>query len=106
MQQHCWELARELLRGLERGDLALIERRLTPLRQTLAVRRCVTASAAEQLLWVEQLDLLEGITECVEASIEGLRSSTETHLAQMYTAESLLRHLVEDRAGQCALPVC
>ena len=108
MHQHCWDLARDLLHELERRDLALIEQRLIPLRQSLAIRRCLSDPAFERdrLMWLEQLDLLEGITESVEASIEGIRDSTQSHLACIHTAESLLRHLVEERAGQGALPVC
>jgi hypothetical protein len=107
MHQHCWDLARDLLRGLERRDLALIEQRLVPLRQTLAMGRCLNRPAPDQdlLLRMEQLDLLEGITASVEASIEAIRGATQTHQARMSTAESLLRHLVEGGRRQ-SLPVC
>lgn len=105
----CWKMACELLQGLETRDLKLIERQLKPLRQTLAARHCLTDTAfdAGAFLWLEQLDLLEGITESVEAAVEAIRRSSQPHLTRMQTAEALLRHLVgETSAGERShLPV-
>ena len=110
MYQCCCQMASELLEGLERRDLTLIEARLRPLRETLAVRYCLTDVTfdSDSLLWLEQLDLLEGIAESVEASVEAIRRSSQPHLLRMQTAETLLRHLMLDRGASwhSALPVC
>jgi hypothetical protein len=87
--------------------LRLIEKRLRPLRETLAARHHLTANDIDSsaLLWLEQLDLLEGIAESVEVSVEALRRSSQPHLLQIQTAESLLRHLVGE-SQPVHLPVC
>lgn len=105
----CWKMACELLQGLETHDLKRIEKQLKPLRETLSARHCLTDAAfGDALLRAEQLDLLEGIAESVEAAVEAIRRSSQTHLLRMRTAESLLRHLVgAASAGGCGnLPVC
>jgi hypothetical protein len=106
----CWQMACELLQGLETRDLQLIETRLRPLRQTLAARHGFGGDTFDPTtpLWLEQLDLLEGIAETVEASVEAIRRSSQPHLLQIQTAESLLRHLIGDgRGGQPVnLPLC
>ena len=101
MYRCCWQMAGELLRGLERGDLALIEERLGPLRQTLAARGGPAGAALQPggFLWLERLDLLEGITESVAASMEALRRSNRPHLRRIETAGSLLRHLVKSQGN-------
>jgi hypothetical protein len=110
MYRCCWKMASDLLQGLERRDLTLIEKQLKPLRETLAARHCLSETAfdAGPWLWLEQLDLLEGITESVQASVQAIRRSSQAHLLHMETAESLLRHLViGDFAGRYSkLPVC
>jgi len=110
MYRCCWKMACELLQGLETRDLKLIEKRLKPLRETLAARHYLTDTGfdAGSFLLLEQLDLLEGITESVEACVEAIRSFSQPQLLRMRTAESLLRHLVvEASAGRrSALPVC
>lgn len=110
MYHCCCQMAYELLESLERRDLALIETRLRPLRETLAVRHCLTDVTVDSdaLLWVEQLDLLEGIAESVEAAVEAIRRSSQPHLLRMQTAETLLRQLMLDRCASwhSALPVC
>lgn len=94
----CWKMACELLQSLETRDLKGIETQLKPLRETLSARHCLTDAAfGGALLRVEQLDLLEGIAESVEAAVEAIRSSSQPQLLRMQTAESLLRHLV----GEC-----
>jgi hypothetical protein len=106
----CWKMAYELLQGLETHNLSLIEQQLRPLRETLAARYCRTGTTFDggAFLWLEQLDLLEGITECVEASLEAIRRSSQPHLLRMQTAESLLRHLIGDHNADRHphLPVC
>jgi hypothetical protein len=102
-------MACELLAGLETRDVGLIERQLKPLREALAARDGLsdTAFDAGALLWLEQLDLLDGITESVAVSLEAIRRSSQPHLLRMRTAESLLRHLVgETRGVRSELPVC
>jgi hypothetical protein len=103
-------MARELLEGLETRDLALIETRLRLLRETLAVRHCMTEVTLDPgaFLWLERLDLLEGIAESVDASVEAIRQSSKPHLLRMQTAENLLRHLVGGGSvsWQSPLPVC
>lgn len=105
----CWQMAFELLRGLETRDLQIIAKLVKPLQQALAVRHCLADSvcAGRPLACVEQLDLLEGITESVEASVEAIRRSAQPHVMRMQTAESLLRHLVDQQDGvPSRLPVC
>ena len=106
----CWKMACELLQGLETRDLQLIEKGLKPLREALAVRRYLSDATfdAGAFLCMEQLDLLEGIIESVEASVEAIRRSSQPHVMRMQTAESLLRHLVDQQNGgrQSRLPVC
>jgi hypothetical protein len=103
-------MACELLQGLETQDLQRIEKSLNPLRKTLAARHCLTGRAYDtgSLLMLEQLDLLEGITESVEAAVEAIRRSSRPRFLRMQTAESLLRHLVGDKnaARQVDVPVC
>lgn len=110
MYDCCCKMAYELLEVLEKRDLALIESRLRPLRETLAVRHCLTDGVlhADAVVWLEHLDLLEGITESVEASVAAIRESSQPHLLLMQTAETLLRHLVADRGASIPshLPVC
>ena len=110
MYRCCWKIACELLQGLETRDLKLIEKQLKLLRGTLAARHCLTDTAfnAGAFLCLEQLELLEGITESVEASVQAIRRSSQPHLLRMQTAESLLRHLVGDGVAgrQSKLPVC
>lgn len=110
MYRCCWKMACELLQGLETCDLKVIEKQLKPLRETLAARDFMTDTAfdAGAFLLLEQLDLLEGIIESVEASVEAIRRSSQPHLLRMQTAESLLRHLVGDKsaARQSSLTVC
>jgi hypothetical protein len=92
----CWKMACDLLQGLEARDLTQIERQIKPLRESLAVRALLTDSAfnAGTILWLEQLDLLEGIIESIEVSLEAIRRSSRPHLLRIQTAEALLRHLV------------
>ena len=98
MDSCCWQMAYDLLQDLEKGDLALINQRLQPLRQTLAARHGSTGAAfhAAGSLRLEQFDLLEGIAENLDASVEAIRRSSRPHLRRIQTAESLLRHLVSD----------
>ena len=99
MYRCCWQLAREFLQGLEKGDLPLVEERLGPLRQTLAARGDTAGAAPHtgDFLWLERLDLLEGITESVAASMEAIQRSNRPHLRRIETAGWLLRHLVESQ---------
>ena len=110
MYHCCRQMACELLESLERRDLTLIETRLRPLREALAVRHCLTdvTSNSDDMVWFEQLDLLEGIVESVEASMEAIRQSSHPHLLRMQTAKALLRHLMGDHTAsrQPELPVC
>lgn len=110
MYRCCWMMAHELLEGLEKRDLTMIETRLRPLRETLAVRHCLTEVTfdPDAFLWLERLDLLEGIAESVETSVEAIRQSSQPHLLRMQTAEALLRHLMGDHnaAWHSQLPVC
>jgi hypothetical protein len=110
LYRRSWKMAYELLQGLQTRNLNVIEEQLKPLRETLIARhrRTGTACDAAAFLWLEQLDLLEGITESVEASLEAIRRSNQPHLLRMQTAESLLRHLIGDNGGDrhLHLPVC
>jgi hypothetical protein len=98
-------MACDLLQGLEEGNLRLIAQRLQPLRQTLAARHSNAGGAFDAAaldgggsLRLEQLDLLEGIAENLEASLEAIQRSSRPHLRRIETAGSLLRHLVSEPA--------
>lgn len=108
MYDCCRKMAYELLEGLEKRDLALIESRLRPLRETLAVRHGLAAGAPPGGALLEHLDLLEGIAESVDAAVAAIRESSQPHLLRMLTAEALLRHLVAERGASFRgqLPVC
>ncbi len=112
----CWQTAGELLAGLETRDLRVIQPRLKLLRETLAERHRLRTAACGPgaFLWLEQLDLLDGIAESVEASLEAIRRTTGPHVLRMQTAEALLRHLLSEQsepataqaAEPLSLPIC
>jgi len=88
--------ARDLLQGLERGNLQQIEQELTSIRRYLALAE---AHSAESLRGVElhqreQLELLGGITENLDGALLSAREKIAGELECLRASKDLLRHLV------------
>ena len=88
--------ARDLLAGLDRGDLDGVSEKLGAIRHYLALAGTAPAARlqGEALYQREQMELLAGVTDGLAQSMGDLRAKLTGEIEELRNHRLLLRHVV------------
>lgn len=96
LYQLACRAARELLGGLDRGDLAGVQERLDAVRHYLTLVEAAPPAGlrGEALYRREQMDLLAGVIERLVGTLDVLRARFTSEMDILGANRTLLEHLV------------
>jgi hypothetical protein len=95
LYQLACRAARELLGGLDRGDIAGVQERLDAVRHYLTLVEAAPAGLRGEALYRrEQMDLLAGVIDRLAATLDVLRARFTSEMDILGANRTLLEHLV------------